>query len=79
MPGMSNGVAIGTVVDANDPTGRSRVRIRVPAMPGADTWALACVPFGSAIPGRPRVGDTVVVAFENGDPDRPVVLGRVPT
>lgn len=68
-----NGVMQGVVTDTIDPMRKSRVRLRLPSLPGASTsWAPSCV---SGL----KPGDTIVVAFENGDPDRPIVLGRVPT
>lgn len=68
-----NGVMQGVVTDTVDPMRKSRVRLRLPSLPGASTsWAPSCVTGLKA-------GDTIVVAFENGDPDKPIVLGRVPT
>jgi len=73
-----NGVMIGIITDAMDPMGRGRVRLRIPAMPGADSaWALTCVPFGGPAAAKPKVSDQVVIAFENGDSSRLVVLGKL--
>lgn len=68
-----NGVARGIVTDALDPMRKGRVRLRLPTVPGADSsWAASCT-------NNLRPGDEIVVAFENGDPDKPIVLGRIPT
>lgn len=66
-----NGVMVGVVTDSLDPMRKGRVRLRLPSVPGADSWALSCA-------GDLRPGDSVVVAFESGDPTRPVVLGKLP-
>lgn len=77
--GTINGVALGIVSDAMDPQGKGRVKVRFPSMSNDSFWAQVCVPFGGTATSKPKVSDTVVVAFEYGDPDRPVVLGRVPS
>lgn len=66
-----NGVMQGIVTDSIDPMRKGRVRLRLPSVPGGDSnWAMSCV-------GDLRPADTVIVAFENGDPARPVVLGKL--
>lgn len=71
------GVYRAAVVDAADPDGRHRVKIRMPAVSGsAAKWALVAT-SASDTQTVPDVGDEVVVAFEHGDPDRPIVLGRI--
>ena len=70
------GVYLGVVSDNNDPQQSGRVQIRLPWL-GSTAWALVASPVGSATNNKIPSGATVVVAFERGDPSRPVVLGRV--
>ncbi len=72
-----SGVYTGVVVNSADPTRRGRVQVRIPMVGPADSsWAPVCLPPGGAA-GIIPVGSTVVVAFEGGDADRPIVLGRL--
>ena len=54
---------------------RGRIRLRIPAVLGeAELWALSIGGDHAFVPDR---GDEVVVTFEEGDPRRPIVLGRL--
>jgi hypothetical protein len=65
------------IVDTSDPAGRGRVKIVVPEMTGeVSIWAETLRPGGGARPAYKRK-DVVIVAFEGGDPHRPIVLGAL--
>jgi len=69
----------GTVEDNNDPTGRGRLSVRVPAVFGdTPVWALPCVPYagdGVGFYAIPAVSTPVWVEFEAGDPSFPIWVG----
>lgn len=74
------------IVRANeDPDKRGRVRVEYPSLHGdsANTpseWARLCLPYASAGHGAwfvPEVGDEVLVVFENGNLDSPIVMGSL--
>lgn len=70
----------GTVTDNMDPLMMGRVRANVPDVLGDQEsgWALPCAPFGGSGMGffaLPKVGATVWIEFEHGDPDYPVWAG----
>lgn len=74
------GVVIALVSDANDPAGQGRVRLTFPWLSDeyVSDWARTVqLGAGSSRGGLilPEVGDEVLVAFEQGDPQRPYVLG----
>jgi uncharacterized protein involved in type VI secretion and phage assembly len=54
-----------------------RIRVQVPEVTGEaeSGWAPPCAPFG--IVSIPPVGVDVLIQFEQGDPDRPFVMGSV--
>ena len=72
------GVASAIVVDARDPKGLGRVRVRYPwhEQPDAGYWARVVAPFGVPVVGAaPEVGQEVLVAFERGDIRASYVVG----
>jgi len=75
------GVTVAQVVDVNDPESIGRIKVKFPRIRGeVEAWALVSLPLGGNRTGLwalPEIGDEVIVAFEEGDPDRPIVLGSL--
>jgi uncharacterized protein involved in type VI secretion and phage assembly len=76
------GVATAIVTNNNDPEKTGRVRVRFLWL--SDTietwWARVATPMAGADRGLyalPEVDDEVLVAFEQGDPSRPIVIGSL--
>lgn len=72
--------AIGIVTNCDDPQALGRVRVRFPALNGdlETGWARLATPGAGAGRGLqlvPEVNDEVLVVFEGGDINRPVVIG----
>jgi len=69
----------GVVADNDDPTGRGRLLIKVPAVMGGEpVWAMPCVPYAGTNMGlymMPEPGTGVWVEFEAGDPSYPIWVG----
>ncbi|MER5337758.1 phage baseplate assembly protein V [Micromonospora sp. NPDC002717] len=70
----------GRVTANQDPLGRGRVQVSVPAVLGETRhcWAEPCVPYagrGVGLFAVPPVGAHVWVEFEAGDPDLPILAG----
>ena len=65
----------GIVTDNNDPSGRMRIRVRVPDVLGEleTPWASPCVPPG--VRSVPDIGTLVWIEFEAGDVSQPVWMG----
>ena len=79
MEGCFFGKYRGTVTDNNDPTGRGRLEVLVPAVMGEQpVWALPCAPYAGNNMGIymvPEPGTGVWVEFEAGDPSYPIWVG----
>lgn len=74
------GLVPARVVDHNDTANLGRLKVRYIWQQGGDQtyWARMMTPHAGQNRGflfLPEVGDEVVVAFEDGDPERPVILG----
>ncbi|MFT3889751.1 MAG: VgrG-related protein [Arachnia sp.] len=74
------GITIGQVSDASDPEHAGRVRLTFPWLSDdyVSDWARTIQPGAGKDRGWaviPEVGDEVLVGFEHGDVNRPVVLG----
>ena len=70
----------GIVTDNLDLTMQGRVQVKFPTIPDIEPWAAVCAPFagdGYGLYCMPQVDDVVIVAFENGDLNWPVVVGSV--
>lgn len=76
------GVAIGIVTNNKDPDGMGRVKLRFPWRSSNDEshWARVTSLMAGNEMGAfflPEVGDEVLVAFEHGDVEYPIVLGSL--
>lgn len=79
MEGRFFGKYRGIVKDNDDPTGRGRLEVLVPAVMGDEpVWALPCTPYAGNNMGFytiPETGTGVWVEFEAGDPSYPIWVG----
>ena len=69
------GVYRGRLTDVTELASAGRVRVSVPAV--GVTGAVAPVVYSCTAAWALQVGGQVIVAFEGGDTQRPVVLGQV--
>lgn len=83
--GVSNsikGLHIGVVTNLEDPEGKFRIQIRIPAISqnGDGIWArMSSIQAGKerGVFFIPEVGDEVIVGFFNDDMNNPVILGKL--
>lgn len=74
------GVGVGIVTDVNDPAGLGRVKVNFPWLSddNESQWARIATLMAGAERGSwfiPEVGDEALVAFEQGRPNHPYVVG----
>jgi len=76
-----NGVVSARVTAHNDPKKMGRIQVQFFWQEDGSThWARATSPHAGPDRGfmfMPEVGDEVAVAFEDGDPERPVIIGAL--
>ncbi|MCG8699156.1 MAG: type VI secretion system tip protein VgrG [Bacteroidales bacterium] len=75
--------ACAKVIDNNDPDGMGRIKVRFPYMPQDETpWLRITTPYAGADKGIffiPEVDEEVMIAFENGNAEKPYVIGSLYT
>jgi uncharacterized protein involved in type VI secretion and phage assembly len=80
-PGRYTGVATGIVTNNKDPEHGYRVKVRLPWLADDESaWARLASPMAGAERGfffLPEVGDEVLVAFEHGNINYPVIVGML--
>ena len=80
-PRRVDSIIVGVVTNNNDPEKLGRVKVSLPSVSEVETfWAPVLVPSAGNERGLsmlPVAGEQVIVAFENGDPSFPLVLGSV--
>jgi uncharacterized protein involved in type VI secretion and phage assembly len=73
---------IGVVTDNKDPSKLGRVKVKIPILSDSDTTYWCPIVMSGAGKNRgwffiPEVDDEVLVAFEHGDLDRPLIVGAL--
>jgi uncharacterized protein involved in type VI secretion and phage assembly len=73
---------VGVVTDNKDPDKLARVKVKIPALTEAETTFWCPLVMLGASKNRgwffiPEVDDEVMLAYEHGDPNRPIVLGAI--
>ena len=74
-----SGIYRATVINATDPSSKSRLYVSVLDTPGTTGWAMPCAAYaGGTKPSIPPIGENVWVMFEDGDANSPVWVGWMP-
>ena len=77
----SSSIVVGLVTNNQDPDNLGRVRIKFPGLDDLEGWwariATAHAGKDRGLLMMPKVGDEVLVGFENDDPHKPYVLGAL--
>jgi uncharacterized protein involved in type VI secretion and phage assembly len=74
------GVVPGLVKSLDDPDGFGRIQVHLPRLPGENRtfWASVAAPMAGGKRGfffHPEIEDEVLVAFDEGDPHHPYIVG----
>ena len=81
IPGPQTAMVVGAEGEEIDPDKYARVKVRFHWSPGEPScWVRVTQAWTGPNWGAlsiPRVGEEVIVEFEDGDPDRPIITGRV--
>lgn len=81
IPGPQTAMVTGSEGEEIDPDAHGRVKVTFHWLLGHPScWVRVAQPWAGSGFGAmaiPRIGDEVVVAFEDGDPDRPLIVGSV--
>ncbi len=78
------GVILGIVTDIDDPSGKGRVCVQVPVRDKEENvlqWARVAMPSSGKGWGHyfhPEIGDQVLLAFEQGNIEKPYIIGCIP-
>src|SRR3954453_11166407 len=79
--GRVDSIVVGVVTNNNDPEKLGRVKLTLPSLGEQETsWAPIALPSAGKERGLsmlPVAGEQVLVAFENGDPSYPYVIGSL--
>lgn len=70
----------GVVVDNDDPEQLGRIKVKFPWIGEETHWIRYLTPHAGAERGwyvLPEINDEVLVGFENGNPDKPIIIGSV--
>jgi hypothetical protein len=69
------GVYRGQIVDASTLGSSGKVKVVIPAIDSDAKWAPVC--YSCSCAWGIRAGSQAIVAFENGSPNYPVVIGQI--
>jgi Type VI secretion system/phage-baseplate injector OB domain len=69
------GVYRGQVVDASTLGANGKVKVVVPSIDSTALWAPVC--YSCSCAWGIRAGSQAIVAFENGSPNYPIVIGQI--
>jgi hypothetical protein len=63
------------VTKIQDPKVMGRIKVSCPKVLGdyESNWCMPCLPYGYCA--LPKIGDSIWIEFEEGDPDKPIWVG----